>query len=71
MPAAGNGGPGGETARWSVDFWIDDADAPADKATELGGSVVVPPYEVLSFRQAVLADPQGAAFSVSQLIVPG
>jgi uncharacterized protein len=71
MPTAGNGGPGGETARWSVDFWIDDADAAADKATELGGSVVVPPYEVLSFRQAVLADPQGAAFSVSQLIVPG
>jgi uncharacterized protein len=52
---------------WSVDFWVDDADAMADAAAKLGGTVVVPPYDVPGFRQAVLADPQGAVFSVSKL----
>lgn len=52
-------------ARWSVDFWVTDADALADKAGELGGSVVVPPFDSVPKRQAVLADPDGAVFSVS------
>ncbi|HYB25274.1 MAG TPA: VOC family protein [Solirubrobacteraceae bacterium] len=51
--------------RWSVDFWVTDADALADKAVGLGGSVVVPPFDSMPKRQAVLADPFGAAFSVS------
>src|SRR5919106_1741621 len=53
---------------WAVDFWIGDADAAAAKAAELGGSVVAGPYDVPGFRQAVLADPQGAAFTASQLV---
>jgi predicted enzyme related to lactoylglutathione lyase len=53
---------------WSVDFWIDDADAAAGKAGELGGNVIAPPFDIPGFRTAVLADPQGAAFSVSQLL---
>jgi predicted enzyme related to lactoylglutathione lyase len=56
---------------WSVDFWIDDADAAAAKAPSLGGKVVVPPYDSPGFRSAVLADPQGAVFSVSKLIAAG
>jgi len=52
---------------WSVDFWIDDTDAAAAKAPELGGSVVVPPFDSPAFRQAVLLDPGGAAFTASQL----
>jgi uncharacterized protein len=52
---------------WSVDFWVHDADAAAGKAAELGGKAVVPPYDIPGFRQAVLADPAGAAFSVSEL----
>jgi hypothetical protein len=55
-------------AHWGVDFWIADADAAAEKATALGGSVVAGPYDVPGFRQAVLTDPQGAAFTVSQLM---
>jgi uncharacterized protein len=50
---------------WSVDFWVDDADSVADKAAALGGSVVVPPSDAAGMRQAVLADPDGAAFSVT------
>jgi predicted enzyme related to lactoylglutathione lyase len=55
---------------WSVDFWVDDADATAAAAEQLGGAVVVPPYDSPGFREAVLADPQGAAFTVTQLVVP-
>ena len=63
--------PGGETG-WSVDFWIDDVDRAAAAATEHDGSVVSPVSEdIPPFRQAVLADPNGAPFSVSQLMLNG
>jgi len=52
-------------ARWSVDFWVGDADAVAARAPELGGSVVVAPFDSVPKRQAVVADPDGAVFSVS------
>ena len=58
------------SAHWSVDFWVEAADATAGLATELGGSVVVDPYDAPPFRQAVLADPDGATFSISQLVTP-
>jgi hypothetical protein len=60
----------GTTASWSVDFWIDDADAAAAAAAELGGSVIAAPFEAGGFRRTVLADPGGAAFSASQLLLP-
>jgi predicted enzyme related to lactoylglutathione lyase len=56
-----------EAAHWRVDFWIADADAAAARATQLGGSVVAGPEDAGPFREAVLADPAGATFSVSQL----
>ncbi|MFL5884538.1 MAG: VOC family protein [Thermoleophilaceae bacterium] len=62
-PSIAGGGP----PRWSVDFWVHDADAVAAKAEELGGTVVTGPYEAGAFRQALLADPQGAEFTVSRL----
>lgn len=58
------GGP----ARWHVDFWVDDAEAAAERALASGGSVIADPYDAPPFRQAVLADPEGAPFSVSQLV---
>lgn len=62
-------GPRGELpAHWAVDFWIADADAAAATAEREGGSVIAPPYETPGFREAVLADPQGAVFTVSQLL---
>ena len=54
--------------RWSVDFWVEGADATARLATELGGTVVTEPHDAPPFRQAVLADPEGAAFSISELV---
>jgi hypothetical protein len=57
----------GERAHWRADFWIADADAAAARATQLGGSVLAGPEDAGPFREAVLADPAGATFSVSQL----
>jgi uncharacterized protein len=58
----------GVAPHWSVNLWVDDADAVAGKAAELGGDVVDAPTDGPGFRDAVLADPEGARFSVSQLI---
>lgn len=53
---------------WLPYFAVDDADATAAKANELGGSVLVPPTDIERVgRFAVLADPQGAAFAVIRL----
>jgi uncharacterized protein len=52
-------------ARWSVDFWLADADASAARVPELGGGVVVAPFDSIPTRQAVFADPFGAVFSVT------
>lgn len=54
-------------SRWDVDFWVQDAEVTAGRAVELGGRVVMPPHDRPPFRSAVLADPGGAAFSISQL----
>lgn len=57
-------------AAWSVDVWVVDAAATAAQAAELGGDVTIAPHEIPGFVNAVLADPQGATFSVSQMLVP-
>ena len=62
--------PSDGDARWTVDFWIADADAAARAATERGGRVPDGPSDAPPFRSAVLADPAGADFSVSQLVTP-
>lgn len=61
---------GGDKPNWNVDIWVEDADAIAEKACELGGVVHVPPHEIPGFRNAIIADPQGAVLSISQLLVP-
>jgi uncharacterized protein len=53
---------------WGVTFSVDDADAIADKATELGGKVVVPPFDAPWVRTTVIADPQGATFTASKFV---
>ena len=59
---------GDEPAHWSVTFGADDADAVAQRAAQLGGRVVVPPFAAPWVRMAVIADPQGATFTASQFV---
>ncbi len=58
---------------WGVDFWVAGADELAERAGRLGGSVVAPPADLpgAPLRQGVVADPEGAALSVTELRVPG
>ena len=51
---------------WNVNFRVDDADAIAARATQLGGGIMMAPSDGGGLRSAVLRDPQGAVFSISQ-----
>jgi predicted enzyme related to lactoylglutathione lyase len=55
-------------AHWSVTFAVDDADATAKRAAELGGQVVVPPFDAPWVRMTVITDPQGAMFIASKFV---
>jgi predicted enzyme related to lactoylglutathione lyase len=55
-------------ARWGVTFAVDDADAVAAKATELGGRVDVPPLDAPWVRMTIITDPQGATFTASKFV---
>ncbi len=57
------------TPRWSVAFWVDDADRAAERAQQLGGTVLLPPMDIPVGRFTIVADPQAAVFSASA--VPG
>jgi len=57
-------------AHWMSYFAASDTDAVAAKAGELGGKVLVPPTTMPVGRFCVLADDQGAAFSVIALTDP-
>jgi uncharacterized protein len=56
---------------WSITFAVDDADAVAAKATELGGRVLAPPFDAPWVRMTVISDPQGAVFTASKFMPPG
>jgi len=47
---------------------VADADATAERAAALGGTVIAAPQVTPGFRSAVLGDPAGAVFSVSQVV---
>jgi predicted enzyme related to lactoylglutathione lyase len=61
----------GERARWLVDFWVEDLDAAVARSVRGGGTTVAPPFEAPPGRSAVLADPAGVTFSISQVKPPG
>jgi predicted enzyme related to lactoylglutathione lyase len=56
-------------AHWSVTFATDDADAVAETAAELGGTVVVPPFDAPWVRMTIIQDPQGATFAASKFVL--
>ena len=53
---------------WSVTIAVDDADATAARAAQLGGEIVVPPFDAPWVRMTVIADPQGATFIASKFV---
>jgi predicted enzyme related to lactoylglutathione lyase len=55
-------------AHWIVTFAVDDADAAAAKATELGGKVIVPLFDAPFVRMAAIGDPQAATFIASKFV---
>ncbi|HTY97838.1 MAG TPA: VOC family protein [Solirubrobacteraceae bacterium] len=58
----------GEPPHWSVTFAVDDADATAQRAAELGGEVTVAPFDAPWVRTTVITDPQGASFMASKFV---
>jgi predicted enzyme related to lactoylglutathione lyase len=64
-----SGGDRDAPSHWGINLWDHDVDATTAKAIELGGSAIAPPFDTPMSRMAVLADPYGVAFSISN--VPG
>jgi uncharacterized protein len=71
VPMAGDQFPEGTPPHWSITFAVDDADATAARAAELGGTVLAPPFDAPWVRMTVLSDPQGATFTASKFVPPG
>ncbi len=70
VPMTGEQFPDDTPPHWSITFSVDDADAIADRATKLGGKVLVPPVDAPWVRMTVLSDPQGAVFTASKFTPP-
>lgn len=64
MHMADEGFPPEIPAHWMVYFAVEDCDATAARARELGAAVAVAPTSIPPGRFAVLRDPQGGHFSV-------
>jgi predicted enzyme related to lactoylglutathione lyase len=58
----------GTPAHWGVTFGVADADAIAERAAELGGTVDVPPFDAPWVRMTVITDPQGATFTAAKFV---
>jgi len=57
----------GVPPNWGIYVLVEDADAAAARAASLGGTVIVPPFDVMeSGRMSVIMDPAGAIFSIWQ-----
>ncbi len=53
---------------WGVTFAVDDADAVAARAAELGGASSSPPFDAPWVRMTIISDPQGATFTASKFV---
>ncbi|MGR4884571.1 VOC family protein [Streptomyces sp. LARHCF249] len=56
--------PPGTPPNWLPYFHVDNADTIQAAATEAGAKVLMPAFDMVAGRLAVLADPQGAPFAV-------
>jgi predicted enzyme related to lactoylglutathione lyase len=57
-------------ARWAVTFAVADADDTAGRTPDLGGTVLVEPFDVPYVRLAVLRDPDGVTFAIGKFQPP-
>ena len=57
----------GEFPAWSVWFSVEDCDASAQRVTELGGNVLMPPNDMSFGRGSVVMDDQGAVFGIGAM----
>jgi len=56
---------------WAPYFTVDDCDAKSEKAWSLGAKIIMPPQDIPNVgRFAMIADPQGAVFSIIKLNSP-
>jgi predicted enzyme related to lactoylglutathione lyase len=56
-----------EPPHWQIYFQVDDCDAATAKAKQLGANVFAGPMTIEHVgRMTILADPQGAVFSLFQ-----
>lgn len=56
------------SAEWGITFGVDDVAATAAQAEELGGRVVVAPFDAPWTRLAMIEDPQGGSFVAGQFV---
>jgi predicted enzyme related to lactoylglutathione lyase len=68
----GEDAPADVPDHWLADFWVADVDAVAAKTEELGGRVLQQPeaFPGTPLKSGVIADPEGATLSVTQLVIP-
>jgi uncharacterized protein len=60
-------GEGGHPPNWGIAFAVAGTDGTVARAEELGGGVVMAPFDTSVGRTAVLTDPLGAGFAVIRL----
>jgi predicted enzyme related to lactoylglutathione lyase len=57
----------GVPPNWMAYVSVDNADAMARRAAELGGTLLAPPFDVMDFgRMSVIREPTGAVFAIWQ-----
>src|SRR4051812_48247435 len=55
-------------AHWSVTFGVNDADADAAKAVDLGGTITVAPFDAPWSRLTILSNPKGPSFTPTHFV---
>lgn len=63
--------PPGTVSHWLTYFAVDDTDSTVDALVRADGSVLVPPFDMMAGRMAVVQDPQGAVFALIKPEPPG
>ncbi|MEV8536268.1 VOC family protein [Streptomyces sp. NPDC051211] len=62
--------PPGTPPNWLAYFNVDDPDSVVAAAERAGGNVLMPAFDMVAGRMAVLSDPQGGVFAVIRATAP-